>query len=98
MITKEERFLELIKNYSIELSIDSFPFSFTIYNFEGVLIKMRIHYAIVSNSKIWSIFEKEYNMTESNIGIFINNMLLKYLNIKAQNSFSNIDFDSTLHR
>ncbi len=96
MITKEERFLELIKNYSIELSIDSFPFSFNIYNSNCRLIKMQLNHAIISNNKIWSIFEKEYNMNEFDIEMFMYNTLLKYFGIKINGTFSEPYFDEAL--
>ena len=85
MISKEEKFKELINGYHIELSIDKFPnrIFFAIQK-NGYIIEhhKKFSYSEVNYFTIWKIFKEDYNMEYTDIQRFLNEMIKKYIGIK----------------
>ena len=84
MKTKEERFIELIGDYKIELYSNTFPNIIHILNLNNYWI---IEYnkgksSFVSYVTIWIFFENEFLMHDDEIKIFLSEMFLKYFNLK----------------
>ncbi len=84
MKTKEDRFKELLNNYSIQISIDSFPNKIEFFDKNG---KWLIDYekqflsTYISFDRVWDVFEFEYNMKNSDIKKFIGQQLFNNFKI-----------------
>ncbi len=84
MKSKEKRFKELLNNYSIQISIDSFPDKIEFFDENG---KWLIDYekqflsTYISFDRVWDVFEFEYNMKNSDIKKFIGQQLFNHFKI-----------------
>ncbi len=88
MISKEEKFKELIDGYHIELSIDRFPNRiFFRKSKKDYIIEhhKNFSYSEVNYFTIWKIFKENYNMEYTDIQRFLNEMIEKYIGIKGTN-------------
>lgn len=82
----EQKFIELIEEYTVELRTDKFPHEYIYRNMEGKWLiwqKQKSRCTYIKWSLIWLFFEKEYNMGNKEIKSFMNNMLFKYLKIEG---------------
>ncbi len=90
MITKEERFKELISDlytgdYSVDIIVDGSLKNIEWFNSKGEWL---IHYdeeggyTDIRYHRIWSVFQKEYDMKYDDIQQFMKDMLFTHLKIK----------------
>ncbi len=81
----EEKFQNLIKDYAIDVSIDTFPKVIQYKNSkDDFLFEKYAVETFISYNHVWSIFEKKYNMDDKNIKLFLEEMLFKYFNINKK--------------
>lgn len=84
MKTAEQKFIELFKEYTIEVLINDFPSNYVYRTLNGEWLiwhAQNMKSTFISFDLIWSIFENEYNMKYEEVQSFIKSMLFKYFNI-----------------
>ncbi len=90
MKSKEEMFLELIDDlytgeYSVEITLEGRFKKIEFFNSKGewfIDYHQEIKLVYISYNRIWSVFEKEYNMKYDEVKRFMKEMLLTRLKIK----------------
>jgi hypothetical protein len=86
MITKEERFLQLIEGLTLKTDYKDREYPDSVFYYKQNLVMIEIiekKIAWIRYDGFWNIFEKEYNMDYDKTREFMNNMIEIHLNRKV---------------
>lgn len=81
--TKEQRFLELFQGLQIRSDIEKYPNFVFYYRGDRCILGIENSILWVSYSKVWSIFEREFDMEYTDIQKFIQDMVEKHFKWKG---------------
>ena len=81
-ISKEERFLQLIDGLTVKIDQKKYPNSVFLFKGNHFYFEIEKTYIWCSYYKVWSVFEKEYEMEYADVQVFIKDQLEEHFKIK----------------
>ena len=86
MKTKEERFIELMRGHSVQISSNTKLARIIWFDIDGkwlIVYNQKSYYTQIYKYRIWYIFVQEFDMKYEDIQSFMKDMLFKHFKIKG---------------